>query len=54
MPLVEAPTGHVVRSHANSASSSTTVLPLDDDQALVGNFIAGNLVGVDFRKAARP
>ena len=71
MPPVEAPTGHVVRSRAKSASSSFTTsllpsafntgdgsnpwnrLPLDDDHAVVRNFIAGNLVGVDFRKGAR-
>jgi len=30
------------------------VLPLDDDQAIVSNFIAGNVAGVDFRTGAGP
>jgi len=35
-------------------SNPWNILPLDDDQAIVSNFIAGNVVGVDFRTGAGP
>ena len=40
--------------NTGDGSNPWNILPLDDDQAVVSNFIAGNVVGVDFRAGARP
>jgi hypothetical protein len=40
--------------NTGDGSNPWNILPLDDDQAIVSNFIAGNVLGVDFRKGARP
>ena len=40
--------------NTGDGSNPWNVQPLDDDQAIVSNFIAGNIVGVDFRAGARP
>jgi hypothetical protein len=44
----------VAEVNTGDGSNPWNILPLDDDQAIVSNFIAGNIVGVDFRKGARP
>ena len=40
--------------NTGDGSNPWNILPLDDDQAIVSNFIAGNIVGVDFRAGVRP
>jgi len=44
----------VAEVNTGDGSNPWNILPLDDNQAVVSNFIAGNVVGVDFRKGARP
>ena len=44
----------VAEVNTGDGSNPWNILPLDDDQAVVSNFIAGNIVGVDFKTGARP
>jgi DNA-binding beta-propeller fold protein YncE len=44
----------VAEVNTGDGSNPWNIVPLDDDQAVVSNFIAGDVVGVDFRKGARP
>ena len=44
----------VAEINTGDGSNPWNILPLDDHQAVVSNFIAGNVVGVDFRAGARP
>jgi len=60
-PPIEVSYEATVRASRQSATAQTTIVDadrfagaLDDDQAIVSNFIAGNIVGVDFRTGARP
>ena len=43
----------VAEVNTGDGSNPWNILPLDDDQAVVSNFIAGNMVGIDFRTGAR-
>ena len=44
----------VAEINTGDGSNPWNILPLDDDQAIVTNFLEGNVVGVDFRAGARP
>ena len=44
----------VAEVNTGDQSNPWNILPLDDDQAVVSNFLKGNIVGVDFRAGAAP
>jgi DNA-binding beta-propeller fold protein YncE len=43
----------VAEVNTGDGSNPWNILPLDDDQAIVSNFLLGNVVGVDFRTGTR-